>query len=455
MRRFTVPAAVLGAGVLIAAGVAVAPATATPTSHPAARHGEGGLVAENPAAIPDPNAPSPASSGLPVPSTSQLPTGPAVPGPRPGTVTVNAGGHPLTCSIPGNPYGSASIHSVYARPGIAVREYQKSGRTRMFATVANLAGPGARIRTGPLTRGSVTDTATLKEKITGSHAYAATNADFFHLTTSGAANGVEINRGAIIRKGLSWKQPSLILQRNGTATTGLVWLTIDLRAPKRSVYATGFNSEFFNADGITVFNPLWGSASRTYLHPSQTMREFVVAGNRVVAVHSSITSTPVPSNGFVIEAQGHGAGNLILAGLKTGAPVSLGVGAHSDAPAGIDSAIGVGMTLVHQGVRQGPICSVDRPVARTIVGIMPGGTRMFVAVVEGQTDSATDHFTGLTARDSTELAKDMGASEAVMFDGGGSAGVAVNGMYDRVVQFTVPAYGWDRNIANGYGFWVR
>jgi hypothetical protein len=49
----------------------------------------------------------------------------------------------------------------------------------------------------------------------------------------------------------------------------------------------------------------------------------------------------------------------------------------------------------------------------------------------------------------------MKASEAVMFDGGGSAGVVVSGSGDTINQYTKSADGWDRFIPNGYAFWRK
>jgi exopolysaccharide biosynthesis protein len=80
---------------------------------------------------------------------------------------------------------------------------------------------------------------------------------------------------------------------------------------------------------------------------------------------------------------------------------------------------------------------------------------MFVAVAQGQTDSAHHNFSGMTARECTALAYHMKATEAVMFDGGGSAGVVVSGANDAVSQFTKSADGWDRYIPDGFAFWRR
>jgi exopolysaccharide biosynthesis protein len=109
------------------------------------------------------------------------------------------------------------------------------------------------------------------------------------------------------------------------------------------------------------------------------------------------------------------------------------------------------MSLVSGGQYQGPVCSKDDAVARTAVGFMDGGKTMIVAVVQGQTDAAHENFSGMTAQETTSLMKHLGATDAVMFDGGGSANVVTA----STGQLTLSPDGWDRLIPNGYAFWKR
>jgi hypothetical protein len=450
LRALPVSIVVVVAG-LTASGIAPAGAAPARTDRPATSNT--GIL--SPSLVADAvGAPSPASSGeLP---DNLMPTGPVTPGAKPGTLVATApNGQKLPCAAPADPYAGATMQRVFIRPGVTVRKYTKAGRTPLYVTVANLSGPGATARPGPLMKGSVTNLTTLRNKITGSHAFVATNGDFFHLGQDGSPNGAEVTRGGTVQKGISKKQTSLIIQRNHTATIGTVWLSIPVKTRKGTLHAQAWNSDYLPRDGMAVFTPTWGDGGRQYLRPTQQMREFVVSQHTIVAVNKHITDTPIPKDGYIIEAQGRAVNRLRSMGAAQGAAIAASKFLHSSAPHGVDTAIGVGMALVHEGRYQGPVCSKDNAVARTIVGIMPGGKRMFIAVAQGQTDSAHSDFSGLTARESTALAYHMKASEAVMFDGGGSAGVVVSGSNDAISQYTTSADGWDRFIPNGYAFWRK
>jgi hypothetical protein len=360
----------------------------------------------------------------------------------------------LPCRTPVNPYAGARVRRLLARPGLTVRSYHKAGRTPLFVAVANVGGTGPRVQAGPLLRGGVSALTTLRTKIAGSGAYLAANGDFFHLGQDGSPNGVEVTRGGVVRKGTSQPQSSFIIQRNHAATVGAVRLTIPIRTPAGTVDGQSYNSQYLPTNGIAVFTPAWGVKARNWLHPHRPVREFVLAGNRVRSVHNGVTATPIPSDGAIVVAQGRGAARLAAAGLTPGAAASIATPVlHSSAAHGVDSAIGIGLALISHGVYLGPVCSVDRPVARTIIGILPGGTRMFIAVAQGQTDSAHHNFSGLTAQQATALARHLGATTAVMLDGGGSAGMVATNPDGSVSQYTHSADGWNRYIPNGYAFW--
>lgn len=348
-------------------------------------------------------------------------------------------GQRLPCTAPDDPYVGVTVRRILTRRGLVVRRYIRTGRTPLFVAVANLA----QVKAGPLLRGGVSRLTTLRTKIAGSGAMLAVNGEFFHLGQDGSPNGVEVAAGGSVDEGTSTPQPSLVVQRNHTATIASVWLSVPISTAAGIVDAQSYNSDYLPANGIAVFTPSWGTKTRRYLRPHQPVREFVLSNNTVHAVNRRITKTAIPRNGAIIEAQGSAADRLVKSGLRPGAPY------------GVSSAIGVGLQLVRHSRYEGPVCSVDRPVARTIVGILPGGSRLFLAVAQGQTDSAHGNFSGLTVQQSTALAYHLVAVDAVMLDGGGSAGMVVVDPNDSVTQYTHSADGWNQYIPNGFGIWPQ
>jgi exopolysaccharide biosynthesis protein len=76
--------------------------------------------------------------------------------------------------------------------------------------------------------------------------------------------------------------------------------------------------------------------------------------------------------------------------------------------AGLDSAGGAGF---------GP---VRHP--RTVVGMAAGGRRLFLVTIDGRQPG---YSVGMTLREAARLALDLGATEALNLDGGGSTTMAV------------------------------
>lgn len=428
------------------------PATAAPVApHPPARPADQAGRPGPPTLPPAYHGQVPASSGDGHPSAA-VPTGPARPGPFPHTLEVRNGARTYGCTEPADPYHGAAVTSIFGRPGIATRRYTHAGRTPLFVSFANLSGRGPRAWPGPMVGPTVTTRAPVRTLFTGQGARVGTNGDFFNLGSDGSALGVEILRHSHVIKGTARHQRSFIYQRNDTATVGSVWLTIHLAA-KRTIAAHSFNSHYLPADGIAVFTSAWGTASRRSISTSGGVREFVVArGGRVVKVNVGMTSTPVPAGGLIIAGVGRGLHTLGVAGIRVGAGVRYAVRINSNVAKGVDTAIGVGLPLLHASAYDGTVCSVDRPVARTIMGTMPGGKSMVLVVVQGQTDSQTANFRGMTVRESIAFMKGLGVQEAVMLDGGGSACMVLSGTRG-IVQLTQSPDGWNRYVPNGYGFW--
>ena len=356
---------------------------------------------------------------------------------------------------PGNAYAGAHKKHVVSAPGLTITRYQKAGRTPMWVTSANLAGSGPQIRPGPLTPRHVSDRTSQASQLAGSRALAAVNGDFFNLGRDQSPWGPEVKRGGVVIKGFSApKQPSLVISRSGLADIRVLPFDITLRHGKAKVKASSLNSANLPRNGIAVLTSHWGHASRRYLAASQDVREYVVnTHGRVTAVHARVTGTAIPAGGMVIVAQGRAVQRLQLAGFRASVKVSVSARVRNPAPGGVYSAIGVGRVLIHNGMDDHLGCTSDRPVARTIVGIRPGGQQLFVVTAQGQTDSATSGFVGLSVRQAQGLMRSLGAYDAAMFDGGGST--ILTARFGRSYKMVSSSPGWVRPVPNSFAFWPR
>jgi len=356
---------------------------------------------------------------------------------------------------PGNAYAGARTKRVISAPGLKITQYKKADRTPMWVTSANLAGAGPQVRPGPLVPPKVTDRTPQSEQLAGSKALAAVNGDFFNLGRDQAPWGPEVKRGGVVIKGSSapkWK--SVIIAGNGLADIDYLSFDITLRHGAATVKASSLNSADLPRDGIAVLNSRWGHASRRFLHATQGVHEYVVnAHGMVTAVHARLTSAAVPAGGMIIVAQGSAVQRLQRAGFRTSAKVSVSARVRNKVPGGVFSAIGVGQVLIHSGIDGHLGCTGDPAVARTIVGIMPGGQELFVVTVQGQTDSAAGDFSGLSVREAQGLMRSLGAYDAAMFDGGGST--ILTARFGRAYKMVSTSPGWVRPIPNSFAFWPR
>jgi hypothetical protein len=354
---------------------------------------------------------------------------------------------------PGNAYAGARKTRVMSAPGLTITRYQKAGRMPMWVTSANLAGAGPQIRPGPLTPAHVSDRSPQTDQLAGSHAFAAVNGDFFDIGGDQAPWGPEVKRGGVIVKGSAaprWE--SLIIARNGLADVDYLAFDITLHHGKASVRANVLNGTELPRDGIAVFTSRWGKVSRGFVYPTQGVREYVVnAHGKVSAVHAGITGTAIPRGGMVIVAQGGGMQRLHDAGIRGSARVSMTAKVQTKVPGGVYSAIGIGQVLIRHGVDSRLGCSSDGPVARTLVGIKPGGQELFAVTVQRRTKATPSG--GLSVRQAQGLLRSLGAYDAVMFDGGGSTMLTARlGASYKIVS---KPRGDVRPLPNSFAFWPR
>jgi len=396
----------------------------------------------------------------------------AAPAPRPATMTRVApaesgpGVVPLSpsavqpaalpCSVPTSPYAGAKFDTLIAGNGIGLRRYKVPGRENLYVTGARVVGTHSVIA-GPIFNGPVTHNQTVMNRFKGSaHAISAVNGDFFYLGRSKSAWGPEIARSGELRKGTSAGQDAIVSYTNGAAALAQISVTTRLFNRLHSVNANSFNTESLPVNGIAVFTPEWGNVRRTYIDPSQQVLEIIVAHNVIQAMHTGITLTQVPSDGMVIEAQGTGIDRMHTLNLKVGNQLNRQMMYHSSIGRGIKSTIGVGLVLIRNKQPQAnAACVSDRRVARAMIGVGDYGRMIYTVVCEGITDGGVPTGSaGLSLREATGVMRSLGVTDAMMFDGGGSATMTMRNQ-TGVHQLTTSPDGWNRSVPNLWGFWAK
>jgi hypothetical protein len=182
--------------------------------------------------------------------------------------------------------------------------------------------------------------------------------------------------------------------------------------------------------GVAVVTPYLGTARPRRSVEVVVRRGIVVAVGRRLSFGSRAAwgSGSAGEGDLLLAASGPAAGRL--RGLRRGSAVTVGYTARfADGPAAatrVRDAVGSGAILMRDG-RNLASCagSAVQSRPRTMIAWDARGTRLWLIVVAGRARDVPVSRYGLTYRQVTEVARSLGASEAVMVDGGGSSTMAV------------------------------
>jgi len=273
-------------------------------------------------------------------------------------------------------------------------------------------------------------------------AIAACNGGYF-APDNGHPLGLVISDGEWIRVPLMNRTALFVLDGGGIAI-GNVSFAARARLPDgRALRVHGLNQWLPKDDSSCrlVHTPRWGG---TYRAADST--HVVVRGSRVASVVdvTDVADVPIPADGYLLGATGDDM-RAILRGLPPGQSMALELSLDPAMP-DVRDALGGGPRLVHGG-RQWVTHEVEkfRPditdcrSPRTAVGATADG-RLIMVVVDGRQPG---YSMGLYLEELSQLMISLGAVEAMAFDSGGSAALAING---RAVNS--PSDGRERPVPN-------
>jgi predicted phosphodiesterase len=351
-------------------------------------------------------------------------------------------------AVPGESVEADRVDQPVA-PGIVRTTFDTFGRTgwtRVHVLSADLRDRSVGV---DLVAGKVSEARPLSQAADGRRSVAAVNGDFFDITETNAAIGPEIQNGGM-RKGTS--QSSTVA---GVGTDGIARLadlalkgTATVAGTERPLAA--LNSASVPADGIDAFTPQWGPGLRTLIHDAGPYTELVAQGGKVTTVNDHITTTPVPDGGLILLGRGTAAAQLAAAKPGDTAAVSFAPQTGS----ALRMALGSGDVLVRDGkaIDFPPSDGNDALKPRTAMGWADGGHRLLLVTVDG---SAT-FSPGLSFDDTSKLMARLGATDALMLDGGGSSEVVARRPGDPGVSVVnTPSDGNERPVPNGVGLFSR
>ena len=329
-------------------------------------------------------------------------------------------------------------------PGLTLTDITTSGPNRGNVLTANLAEPT--LKPKYINPGTVAATAALTTQASRAGVVAAVNGDFFDFGVTGAPRGIGIDNGQLLNGPASGWNNTVAFYPNGAGTrAGLADILLDasVRMPDGSTLtATNLNSPNIAANGIGIYNPLWGDKPRAdVLDGATRSREVEVSNGHVIRVSTSPGGKVAAGS---VVALGVNTGADALAGLAVGDAVSINY-----QPRGGDGAqVAIGGNLVL--LRDGVPTTVSHPLnPRTAVGFSADGLKMWLVVIDGRSSSSV----GMTYVQLANYMKSLGADDALNLDGGGSSTLVARmpGATSLSVRNT-PSDGAQRAVPNGIGF---
>jgi hypothetical protein len=204
--------------------------------------------------------------------------------------------------------------------------------------------------------------------------------------------------------------------------------------------------------GVAVVTPYLGGARPRRSVEAVVRRGVVVAIGRRLPFGAGAAWGSGRAGQKDVLLSAFGAAAAKLRGLRRGSAVTVRYAARfADGPAAgtkVRDGVGSGAVLMRGGQNLAPCAgSAIQSRPRTMIAWNARRTRLWLIVVTGRTRGGPSSRYGLTYRQVTEVARALGAAEAVMVDGGGSSTMAVRSGR-RVHRVDAPAQVPQRPVPN-------
>lgn len=293
---------------------------------------------------------------------------------------------------------------------------------------------------------------TVRQMTTEQNAVAAVNADFFHLTLPAAPFGLHVEKGEIRSSptdNSSWL--GFGIDRDKTAHIMNWWFrgrVICNGAQEYELY--GYNQTYRKGNSIFLYDRHWGREVSSVFFGDPVL-QVTVRDGVVVSKEKNKASAAIPHNGFVLIAEGNGAG-FLEQHAQVGSKIEYRLGVDPDI--NLDTSVGGHVVLVNNGV---PVDASRLPspgsarASRTAVGVDATGKKVTFVTIDG-----VSVFDGVTMEELSIFMSRIGAYRALNLDGGGSTTMAVRTLGEFTPALTSkPRHGFERAVPNAIGIFNR
>lgn len=335
-------------------------------------------------------------------------------------------------------------------PGVFLTRFERkqkkgSGRVRGAILEVDLVSPNVSL--DYLYSGTVTQKRTVTQLMQRAPGVAAAvNGDFFDFRSTNLPKGnSQDDTGEVLN---AWSYPyrtSLLIDQAGRAHIGASKLVGTVTIGGEDFMINGVNTPAAADGSFAVYTDKWGRY-RKLLDRDEGLEAVLDANLQVIKVQP-LSKEAVPQGHLVLAAPG-GASLEALKRLQGGETLSIQYN--------LDSDIGqpqLAMVGGHHLLEKGRIVIEDKEYhPRTAAGVNAAGTKLFLLTIEGRS-RASD---GMSMVQLARLLRQLGASDAVNFDGGGSTTMAVKPAgYDKARVVNRLSDGSQRYVANALGIRLK
>jgi exopolysaccharide biosynthesis protein len=304
-----------------------------------------------------------------------------------------------------------------------------------------------------INQNSVTSISTVKNLAKSSGAVAAVNGSFFDMKTGDVYGPVMSSGGfdvALTKKSTDLATFSLDELNNALFT--YLDTKVELITPngeRKPVAAYNRYTGYYN-NNMYIVDSKWGHKTPGVTDKYPSWMEMVVVDGIVQEFRENMPGIDVPKNGFVVMAT-FGHQKVLTDNFNIGDPVDFEITLNIDTT-NLKMALTGGTLLVKDGnvlsnFTHNPTAANTR-APRTAVGTTADGKTLKVVTVDGRTKSSL----GMTQSELAAYMKELGCTNAINFDGGGSTTmVARTAGTTTLSTVNTPSEGFERGVSASLG----
>ena len=363
-----------------------------------------------------------------------------------------------TWTLQGSTYTVDTLYHAKVGPGTTQTSLQVEGslNLKVFYTTTDVTNPNVEMRVSKASNkikamrsvsGQSKD-----NSVEGAQYFVGVNADFFDMS-NGQPIGTNVLNSEVYNITTNSNWTELSFDSNKVPYLGKLTFSGNVTKADGSSYPIAINASR-GENELIVYTPRFGSSTSTNqwgievvatpVESDATIALGKTVKMKVVGTPNTAGNMTIPAGSYVLS--GHGNGKTFVSGMNDGDIVELTLTATANGES-INPVWSVGgcPVLLKDGVVQetedaGIISHLPSKEPRTAVGYDSTGTKVVMLVVDGRSEISDGCRTKILA----DIMREVGCTEAMNFDGGGSTE-----MYHQKLGIrNVPSGGVERSVTN-------